>query len=338
LHGLALVSESSGEAIRFDRQALQLDSHFILSHLTIAQLSQVDGHDETEFHEAEAVVDASAGSNSALSRHGEAEIRAEAASFRAELQGDYVSMIAAENTLSETSDSESRRLTAWRNKARASLLMHDLAGAADLIQVLPAPATQTTPEAPWREAESDYLQGLYRVQSGDWRNSLEPLEHIRSLMTALQRRRDRERYVSMAYSLLAEAYARVGRGADADAVLGLIPLDVYAGWCAKGRIATLRHDYAAGEKAFTEAVRQAPSIPRGFLDWGDMLAAQGDLSGAIAKYTEANRLGPHWAEPLKAWGDVLSRQGQSREALKKYRQALQRSPQWTELKALAAAG
>jgi cytochrome c-type biogenesis protein CcmH/NrfG len=69
-----------------------------------------------------------------------------------------------------------------------------------------------------------------------------------------------------------------------------------------------------------------------------MLAAKGDLPGAITQYTEANRLGPHWADPLKAWGDVLARQGHPRDALKKYRQALERAPHWAEVKALVDAG
>jgi tetratricopeptide (TPR) repeat protein len=69
-----------------------------------------------------------------------------------------------------------------------------------------------------------------------------------------------------------------------------------------------------------------------------MLAAKGDLAGAIQKYTEANRLGPHWADPLKAWGDVLDRQGHPRDALKKYRQALKRAPHWAQLQALIDAG
>jgi tetratricopeptide (TPR) repeat protein len=137
---------------------------------------------------------------------------------------------------------------------------------------------------------------------------------------------------------LAEAYERVGNGAEADAALASIAPDIYDGWRVRGRVATLRHDYVAGERAFAEAVRQAPSIPRAYLDWGDMLAAKGDLAGAIAKYTEANRLGPHWADPLKAWGDVLTRQRQLRAALKKYRQALERAPHWAALKALVDAG
>jgi tetratricopeptide (TPR) repeat protein len=152
------------------------------------------------------------------------------------------------------------------------------------------------------------------------------------MMPNLQGAHAVENFRTGVYPLLAEAYVRVGRNADADAVLGLLPLDIYDGWRARGRIASLRHDYTAADKAFAEAVRQAPSIPHAYLDWGDMLAAKGDLAGAIQKYTEANRLGPHWADPLKAWGDVLAQQGRGKEALAKYDEALKFAPNWRQLK------
>jgi tetratricopeptide (TPR) repeat protein len=79
------------------------------------------------------------------------------------------------------------------------------------------------------------------------------------------------------------------------------------------------------------AVQEAPSLPRAYFDWGEMLAAKGDLPGAITKYTEANQRGPRWADPLKAWGDVLGRQGRSRQALKKYSEALKYAPHWAAL-------
>jgi tetratricopeptide (TPR) repeat protein len=130
---------------------------------------------------------------------------------------------------------------------------------------------------------------------------------------------------------LAEAYARTGRSSEADALLNSIPLDVYDGWRARGRIAAYRNDHASAEHAFAEAIRQAPSIPRAYQDWGDLPVLEGDATGAIAKYTEANRRGSHWADPLKAWGDVLVRQGKTKEALAKYDEALKYAPNWKQL-------
>ena len=100
----------------------------------------------------------------------------------------------------------------------------------------------------------------------------------------------------------------------------------------RAHVATLRGDFEAGEKALAEAVRQAPSIPRAFSDWGDLLAAKGDLSGALAKYAQSSRLGSHFADPLKGWGNVLMKQGKIGGALAKYNEALKYAPNWKQLK------
>ncbi len=131
--------------------------------------------------------------------------------------------------------------------------------------------------------------------------------------------------------LLAEAYAHLGRNAEADAIIAALPADHYERWRSCGRIATLRKDWAAGERCFREAIRQAPSIPRGYFDYGTMLAARGDLAGAISQFTLAHEKGPRWADPLKGWGDALVRQGKRDEARQKYEDALKRAPKWREL-------
>jgi tetratricopeptide (TPR) repeat protein len=350
LHGLAIAAESSRDAIRYDRQVLQLDPSFFLSHLTIAQVSYFQGHDEAGLKEAEAALSAPA-YNSGLSRNGVAELRTEAVSYRDGSLGDYQGVVSSDTTLADTADTDGRRVAAWRSVASALIRLHDFSAASDILERLPAPdsgradtaaAKPVLPTAAPAKARLDatltFVKSVYLADSGDWQGAITGLEGIRAIIPNLHGAYAGENFRTTVYPLLAEAYARVGRNADADALLGLLPLDIYDGWRARGRIASLRQDYAAADKAFAEAVRQAPSIPHAYLDWGDMLAAQGDLSGAIARYTEANRLGPHWADPLKAWGDVLAKQDHPREALKKYRQALERAPHWAALKTLVDAG
>lgn len=133
--------------------------------------------------------------------------------------------------------------------------------------------------------------------------------------------------------LLAEAYAHLGKNAEADAIITALPTDHYERWRTCGRIAALRKDWAAGERCFREAIRQAPSIPRGYLDYGTMLAAKGDLVGAARQIALAHEKGPKWADPLKAWGDLLLRQGRKNDAREKYEAALEHAPAWPELKA-----
>ena len=332
LHGLALVAPSPEDSIRQDQQALQFDPNFILSHLTEVQENLSEGHDEAALKETQAIFGIATGSNSGLSRRGQVWIRAEATLLHDELLGDFLGMAEASTLSADTEDNANRRLNALRDNARALILLHDFAAAANILERFP------TPETPSREANLVFLKSLSSARRGDWPSAITDLEHIRALMARMLDQPDNLAYFrSKAYPLLAEGYARSGRDTDADAVMALVPSDVYAGWGARGRIATFRRDYPAAEKAFAEAARQAPSIPWAYFDWGDMLAAKGDLPGAIAKYTEANRLGPHWADPLKGWGDVLSRQGRPREALKKYRQALEHAPHWEQLKALVDA-
>jgi tetratricopeptide (TPR) repeat protein len=142
----------------------------------------------------------------------------------------------------------------------------------------------------------------------------------------------REQMTRRVYPLLAEAYAHLDRVAEADSLLKEIPAAAIDGWRARGRVATLRLDYATADAAFREAVQRAPSIPAAYDDWADMLAIKGDLIGAIAKYAEANRRGPHFADALKGWGDVLVKQGTTKDALVKYDEALKFAPNWKQLK------
>jgi tetratricopeptide (TPR) repeat protein len=142
----------------------------------------------------------------------------------------------------------------------------------------------------------------------------------------------RQQILRRIYPVLAEAFAREGRHAEAEALLKEVPNNSYDGWRTRGRIATLRRDFATGEQAFAEAVRRAPSIPRAYSDWGDLLAAKGDIPGALARYAEAHSRGPRSADPLKRWGDLLLSQGNIKDALAKYDEALKYAPNWKQLK------
>ena len=134
----------------------------------------------------------------------------------------------------------------------------------------------------------------------------------------------------------ADAYGHLGRFAEAEADLRALPADRYDGWTTRGIVAALRHDWAGSDRAFAEAVGQAPSLPLAFKLWGDALVSKGDLAGAVAKYAIANAKGSHWADPLKAWGDVLARQGMRAEARAKYNTALPFAPKWEALRVARA--
>jgi tetratricopeptide (TPR) repeat protein len=332
LHGLALAADSNRDGIRFDQEALQIDPNFIMSQLTLADQYQYMGYDELVLKQTETVLATRAsGEDAGVSRSGEFGVRAEAKLLHDDELGDYRGAITEATTLIEKYSDQRNKVIDWLSETRDVIRIHDIDAAAGALAVLPAAQDALS------KVHAAILNSLYAAERGDWAAVITDLEGARAPLASLDGRTLGLEGVQL-NELLAESYARVGRNAEADAALAQVAPDVYDGWRIRGRVATLRHDYVAGEKAFAEAVRQAPSIPRAYLDWGDMLAAKGDLAGAIVTYTEANRLGPLWADPLKAWGDVLARQGHPQEALKKYRRALEYAPHWAALKALVEAG
>jgi tetratricopeptide (TPR) repeat protein len=132
--------------------------------------------------------------------------------------------------------------------------------------------------------------------------------------------------------LEALAMAKNGDTASAEAVIATTPLDCYLCVRVRGQIAAIKHDWASAEHWFSEAVRQAPSLPFAFSEWGEMRLNKGDIDGAAAQFEAGHRVGPHFADALKGWGDALARQGQSKAARAKYDEALKYAPAWKEFK------
>jgi tetratricopeptide (TPR) repeat protein len=90
----------------------------------------------------------------------------------------------------------------------------------------------------------------------------------------------------VAYSLRpreAYALARIGRTAEAEALISQSPLDCPDCALRHGQIAALAGHWAEADRWFAEAVRQGPSIPHAPTLWGGALLAKGDADGAIAK-------------------------------------------------------
>jgi tetratricopeptide (TPR) repeat protein len=133
--------------------------------------------------------------------------------------------------------------------------------------------------------------------------------------------------------LEAQAMARAGDLAGAEALISATPLDCYLCVRVRGQISTIKRDWPAAERWYSEAVRQAPSLPFAFSEWGDMRIAKGDIDGAVAKFEAAHRKTPHFADALKSWGDALAHQGKTKAAIAKFDEALEYAPNWKELKA-----
>jgi tetratricopeptide (TPR) repeat protein len=126
----------------------------------------------------------------------------------------------------------------------------------------------------------------------------------------------------------AEAYAHVGRLAEARALLAPLPSDCVD--CLKGRgfVAARAHDWASADRWYAQAARQAPSIPDPQSDWGKALLDKGDLDGAIVKFEAAHRISPHFADPLELWGETLMRKGDYAGAVARFAEADKYAPRW----------
>ncbi|NEX95364.1 hypothetical protein, partial [Caulobacter sp. 17J65-9] len=135
----------------------------------------------------------------------------------------------------------------------------------------------------------------------------------------------------------AEALARSGDVAGAEALIGPTAGDCYPCLVARGRIAALKGDARGADRWFGQAAKQGPSLPPAYAAWGEAKAARGDLEGAIALYREAQARGPKWADPLKLEGDALARGGDWKAAAKRYDKAARLAPRWDELRRERAA-
>lgn len=133
------------------------------------------------------------------------------------------------------------------------------------------------------------------------------------------------------HSFLAYALARAGRLVEAQNLVATTPLDCYDCVRERGNVAAVARNWRTAARWFAEAVRQGPSLPFAFLDWGAMLMQHGDYNGAIAKFMLANQKGPHFADPLEMWGEALMLMNRSDLALAKFEDADKYAPHWGRL-------
>ena len=129
-------------------------------------------------------------------------------------------------------------------------------------------------------------------------------------------------------AILAAGYARVGRLADARAMLEKTRLDCESCLAARGWVAELAGDHAGADRWFAAFERADPQIPLPDAEWAQALLERGDLDGAIAKARQAHRTGPHYAEPLETWGDALMAKGDYAGAAGKFAEADGDAPRW----------
>jgi len=135
-------------------------------------------------------------------------------------------------------------------------------------------------------------------------------------------------YQTLAAPLRADALAQNSDFGEAQKIIDATARDCYHCVRTRGVIDALQKNWSGGASWFAEAVRQGPSLPFAYLDWGEMLLREGDIEGAIAKFEAAHRKGPHFADPLELWGEALIAKNRSDLALAKFSEASKYAPNW----------
>jgi len=175
------------------------------------------------------------------------------------------------------------------------------------------------------------LPALARAEAqGDWKGARDDILALHRVLAA-EAPQLTPALVPWTLPRLAHADAALGDFAEARAVIEKTPLDCYSCVRTRGNIRALEKKWDAAEFWFAEAVRQGPSLPFAYADWGAMLLAKGDTEDAIAKFKIANQKSPHFADPLEMWGEALMQKNRSDLALAKFEEAAKYAPNWGRL-------
>jgi tetratricopeptide (TPR) repeat protein len=132
----------------------------------------------------------------------------------------------------------------------------------------------------------------------------------------------------VARAIWAEVLARVGRRAEAQAMIATTPLDCAQCLATRGIISALAGDRTGTDRWFAEAARQTSSLPQWYEGWGRMLLRLGDADAAIDKARAAQERGPHWADPLELWGEALMAKRDYAGAVARFAEADKDAPRW----------
>jgi len=334
--GLSVVDRTNGHvdaSIEDERKAMALIPDLAIAYLNADADSHVMSHDEAALAWAEEAA-------RLLGDGGDADMvhQAQIANLHGEKAdvafylGDFgAALRESENVVREadTVTTEAGREFAVRSLAG----LHEPAAALEALHQLPRPFG---PAVTYNRAVMEF-QTAY--QNADWPNVRSPLwsAKLRSAFAASQMQLGLIEFVPSTFGPRQEsAYTAYAIAADGNisAARNLIehtPADCDECLRIRGKIDALARNWDGAAFWFADAVKQAPSIPFAYADWGEMLMAKGDLDGAIAKFQTANRKGPHFADPLEMWGEALMRQNRSDLALAKFEEADKYAPNWGRL-------
>ena len=322
--GLLYGDENDLSAEQWGRAAVALDPNLMLAHNNYSAVAFRLGHSELGYREALAAMRlAENGADRTLETHA-AGVQKRIITEESDVAvGDY------QGGIDESRADLAVDWTSFRGRSIAFLVRdlaaaHDLRAAKALLPSIP-PLSAADSSAARRQILTVYLaRAQIDAEAHDWHAAnrdidagVKTLNKSRTSMTLLAQ--------------LPLAQAKSGDIAGARSLAATLPSDCYPCVEARAEVETVARDWALADALFAEAVRQAPSLPSAYLEWGKMLMAKGDLDGAIAKFESANQKGPHFADPLEMWGEALIAKNRSDLALAKFEEASKYAPHWSRL-------
>ena len=311
--------------------AIDIDPRSMVAWLEARNASLALGHDQAAVDFARRLLKTRIDDQLPAQRYGYAETMAYGRATIDDSLGDFAALAA------DYRASPASVIDHYAQSARADAARHDtVRSATELARALAAgPLDEDVQRARWyvRSAAGDWPQAAIAAKA-----LVDDAEAAKAKVAGSEQAGQVELRLQTLYRpWLAEAEAMTGDVMGAKALIAASPPDCYLCVRVRARIAAMSGDATGADRAFAEAVRQAPNLPKAYLEWGQVLLARGDLAGAAAKFDLASQKGPRFADPLKDWGDVLARQGQWKAALAKYHEALKFAPGWEDLRRARAA-
>ena len=320
--GLLFVDNDTRRAEQYGFAAIGLNPGLLLAHNNLASVAWRLGHSEFAYRQAATGLKLLNGDGDVeLDRRVLGNMQNVLGEFADSALGDFGA--AAQEMQSDLAVDH----TNLRSRSQAYLILdlaqlHDVAAARHVAIDPLQPVSRSV--ANRQIILQSLAQGLLYIETADWNAAKHVLSHAVGELGP--------HFVS--YQLqapLAYVMARSGDITAARALAAGLPSDCYPCTVAHARIEALSHNWAASDALFAGAIREGPSLPFAYSDWGASLLARGRYDAAIGKFEQAHLRGPRFADPLEMWGEALIHKNRSDLALAKFEEANKYAPNWGRL-------
>jgi Tfp pilus assembly protein PilF len=344
MHGLALYAASEAQTVAIYKRALQIRPDFLPAIGNMPFYARNAGREEEALRLFQRSAKAFRSGQSDYNPAHAAGYGKRAEAEAAELKGDRLG--SARWTASALQDSADAGNTALRPFAAALAWAnaHDFAAARETLDSAGYLDPQRLAEVEERYGRQISVAGLLATAADDHPGRARELEAALAATlarggnpTASQRERaTAENQARNLQLLLADAYVRSGRAAEALTILGAFGADHDAAARIRGLAAAYQGRGRVSDAILARAAERAPSLPLVRIAWAEALLVRGEPARAAEQARLAYQAGPRSAEALRLWGEALALQGRIAEAERRYAQAAERAPRWGKLQMLWA--